>query len=49
MRGLIANSYKINMDGPALPRLFEKLGIELIAALVAPFLIADAGGARSAT
>jgi flagellar biosynthetic protein FlhB len=39
LRGLIANSYRINMDGPALPRMFEKLGVELIAALALPFLI----------
>src|SRR5665213_3904676 len=28
MRGLIANSYDIRMDGPALPRLFETIGGE---------------------
>jgi len=39
MRGLLANSYKINMDGPSLPRLFEKLGIEMIAAIALPFLL----------
>lgn len=39
MRGLIANSAIISMDGPALPRLFEKIGIELLAALAVPFLI----------
>jgi len=39
MRGLIANAHNINMDGPALPRLFEKIGVELIAALAIPFLI----------
>jgi flagellar biosynthetic protein FlhB len=39
MRGLIANSAIISMDGPALPRLFEKIGVELLAALAVPFLI----------
>lgn len=39
MRGLIANSAMITMDGPSLPRLFEKIGIELLAALAVPFLI----------
>ena len=39
LRGLIANSYRINMDGPALPGMFQKLGIELITALALPFLI----------
>jgi len=39
MRGIIANSYDISVDGPALPRLFQKVGGELIAALALPFLI----------
>jgi flagellar biosynthetic protein FlhB len=39
MRGLLANSYKINMDGPSLPRLFEKLGIEMLVAMALPFLL----------
>ena len=39
MGGLIANSYKISMDGQALPHLFQKLGIELIAAVAIPFLL----------
>jgi len=26
MRGIIANSYDINLDGPALPGLFQKIG-----------------------
>jgi flagellar biosynthetic protein FlhB len=39
MRGLIANSGQILVDGPALPRLFHKIGIELIAALAVPFLL----------
>jgi flagellar biosynthetic protein FlhB len=39
MRGLIANSFQIGLDGPALPGLFEKIGLELIAALAIPFLL----------
>ena len=39
MRGLIANSGQILVDGPALPHLFQKVGIELIAALSVPFLL----------
>jgi flagellar biosynthetic protein FlhB len=39
MRGLIANSYDISVDGPALPRLFQKIGSEIIAAVAIPFLI----------
>src|SRR3972149_7862387 len=39
MRGLIANAHDIRMDGPALPRLFQKIGIELIAAVAIPFLL----------
>ena len=39
MRGLIANAHNISMDGPALPRLFEKIGVELIAAVAIPFLL----------
>ncbi len=39
MRGLIANSSGITMDGPALPRLFEKIGVELLAVLAVPLLI----------
>lgn len=39
MRGLVANSAIITMDGPSLPRLFEKIGVELLAALAVPFLI----------
>ncbi len=39
MRGLIANAAIINMDGPALPRLFEKIGVEMLAAMGVPFLI----------
>lgn len=39
MRGLIANSYNINMDGPALPLLFQKIGAEVIAAVAIPFLL----------
>jgi len=39
MRGLIANSYNIRVDGPALPGLFQKIGLELLAALAVPFLL----------
>jgi flagellar biosynthetic protein FlhB len=39
MRGLLANSYDIPLDGPALPRLFQKIGGEMIAALAIPFLL----------
>ncbi|MBS0248485.1 MAG: flagellar biosynthesis protein FlhB [Proteobacteria bacterium] len=39
MRGLIANSYDINIDGPAIPMLFQKIGLEMLAALGVPFLL----------
>ena len=39
MRGLIANSYNISVDGPALPRLFQKIGTEMVAAVAVPFLV----------
>ena len=39
MRGLIANSSTIRMDGPALPALFQKIGVELLAAVAVPFLL----------
>ncbi|HZP69349.1 MAG TPA: flagellar biosynthesis protein FlhB [Pseudolabrys sp.] len=39
MRGLIANSYNITVAGPDLPRLFQKIGGELIAAVAVPFLV----------
>jgi flagellar biosynthetic protein FlhB len=39
MRGLIANALDIGMNGPALPRLFQKIGAELIAAVALPFLV----------
>jgi len=39
MRGLIGNSYAIKVDGPALPGLFQKIGVEMIAAVALPFLI----------
>src|SRR5678810_787291 len=38
MRGLIANSYNIRVDGPALPGLFQKIGLELLAAMAVAFL-----------
>ena len=39
MRGLIANSFQISTDGPALLVLFEKIGGELLVALAVPFLL----------
>jgi flagellar biosynthesis protein FlhB len=39
MRGLIANAHQISMDGPALPHLFEKIGLEMIAAMAIPILL----------
>lgn len=39
MRGLVANAHQVRMDGPALPALFEKIGIEMIAAMAVPFLV----------
>src|SRR5262249_36187828 len=39
MRGLIANSYDISVDGPALPHLFQKIGTEMLAAVAIPFLV----------
>ena len=39
MRGLIANAHTINMEGPALPRLFEKICTEMIASVAIPFLL----------
>jgi len=39
MRGLIANAHVIRVDGPALPLLFEKIGMEALAALAVPFLV----------
>jgi flagellar biosynthetic protein FlhB len=39
MRGLIANSYDIRVDGPALPGLFQRIGVEMLAAIALPFLV----------
>jgi hypothetical protein len=39
MHGLIANSYNISVDGPALPRLFQKIGSEMMATVAIPFLV----------
>jgi flagellar biosynthetic protein FlhB len=39
MRGLLANSYDIPLDGPSLPQLFQKIGSEMIAAIAIPFLL----------
>ena len=38
MRGLIANSYAVKMDGRDLLSLMDKLGIEVIAAIAIPLL-----------
>ena len=38
-RGLIANAHDISVDGPAFPRLFQKIGSEMIAAVAIPFLV----------
>ena len=39
MRGLISNAHSIRMDGPALPSLFQKIGVEMLAAVAVPFLV----------
>jgi len=39
MRGLIANSFELRVDGPALVALFEKIGGELLLVLAVPFLL----------
>src|SRR5579885_2237010 len=39
MRGILANSWQIPVDGPALPALFRKIGGEVVAAVAIPFLI----------
>src|SRR6185437_14871577 len=39
MRGLISNAAQISVDGPALPGLFQKIGLEVIAAVAIPFLL----------
>ena len=39
MRGLIANAHDISVDGPALPRLFQKIGGEMLVAVAIPFLV----------
>src|SRR5690349_24067404 len=39
MRGLIANSWQIRVEGPALPHLFKVLSGELLAAIAIPFLL----------
>jgi len=39
MRGLIANSGQVLVDGPALPHLMQKIGLEMVAALAVPFLV----------
>src|SRR5579884_2715265 len=47
MRGLVANSWQIRLDGPALPHLVKLLGGELLSVLAIPFvllLLAALGG-----
>jgi flagellar biosynthetic protein FlhB len=39
MRGLIANAHGIRVDGPALPGLFQKISLEMLAAVAVPFLV----------
>jgi flagellar biosynthetic protein FlhB len=39
MRGILANAAQINVDGPALPGLFQKIGLEMISAVAIPFLL----------
>jgi flagellar biosynthetic protein FlhB len=39
MRGLIANSWQIPVDGPALPYLIKKIGVEVSGAIAVPFLL----------
>ena len=39
MRGLIANAHGIRVDGPALPGLFQKIGLEMLMAVAMPFLV----------
>src|SRR5476649_2599536 len=39
MRGLIANAHDIRVDGPALPGLFQRIGVEMLAAIALPFLV----------
>jgi len=39
MRGLLANAHSIQMDGPALPNLFQKIGLEMLSAMAVPFLV----------
>jgi len=38
-RGIMANAWRIPMDGRGLIRLTEKLGLEMLAALAVPFLL----------
>lgn len=42
-RGLIENSYKLNMDGMALMGLMRKIGIDMLAALAIPLLLLALG------
>ncbi len=39
MRGIFANAHAIPMDGPAIPRLFQRIGFEMVAAVGLPLLL----------
>jgi flagellar biosynthetic protein FlhB len=39
MRGLIANSWQIRVDGPALPHLFKMIDGEILTAVALPFIV----------
>jgi flagellar biosynthetic protein FlhB len=39
MRGILANAHAIPMDGPAIPRLFQKISLEMVAAIGLPLLV----------
>src|SRR3954469_23943469 len=39
MRGLVANAHAVRLDGPALPNLFQKISLEMLAAVAVPFLV----------
>ncbi|HVA12295.1 MAG TPA: flagellar biosynthesis protein FlhB [Stellaceae bacterium] len=39
MRGLLANSYQISVDGPALPHLFAIIALRMLAAVAVPGLL----------
>jgi flagellar biosynthetic protein FlhB len=39
MRGIFINAHAIPMDGPAIPRLFQRIALEMVAAIGLPLLI----------